>query len=563
MSLLHRLSRFWAQVFLFAGREGLLTEELSMRFSYLSGYEKNFNRSMYQAMTLIYDSFPSDDTLEAICRYIMLGNPRKSEYFQWYSLAVEQGLRLTRLYEYYVETMDTSYSRELPKPLLMYFTYNSNSLGDAKKAFIYASIIGNKEREPQTYETYRERMEAFARQKLAENRMNENYAVLYQEFLSEPKELRQAEAIAKKMFTCRLYCDDKKIRQVIVRHNQLKKEEIYPCIQGIAYPRIYTEDAVILFQDEKQRRYVSTVDYNVKKLFDERGMIKTVLGLGCREAGVLLHYCEGSVPDADSIAMFRNLVQLDEFSDEYKKESRRKVLDYYADHMHGENLDDYLKKLEFREYALVDRPKLLETLIARGLFSQAMGIVEEFGYEGIEMGSLLKLTSRMMIRSDLAEDEELTALASTVYRSGKYDEVILQYLMKYRFGPVDELLQIWKSAKGFEMDTYELEERILNLLMFTSDYRKEGEKVLEDYVKQSGKERITGAYLTMMAYGIFVKEFAMSDFIRRELEYAYDKKWPVNFVCRLALFQAVSREKKLSGKYGELQKELLEKCIRR
>ncbi len=42
------------------------------------------------------------------------------------------------------------------------------------------------------------------------------------------------------------------------------------------------------------------------------------------------------------------------------------------------------------------------------------------------------------------------------------------YLMKFRFGPVDELLDIWKSACGFEMDTYSLEERILSLLMFTA-----------------------------------------------------------------------------------------------
>ena len=78
----------------------------------------------------------------------MKGNPRKTEYFRWFSLAVEHGLRLTRLYEYYVETMDTSRRIELPKALLMYFTYNSDSLGDSKRAFIYSCIIANKEKEP-------------------------------------------------------------------------------------------------------------------------------------------------------------------------------------------------------------------------------------------------------------------------------------------------------------------------------------------------------------------------------------------------------------------------------
>ena len=118
----------------------------------------------------------------------------------------------------------------------------------------------------------------------------------------------------------------------------------------------------------------------------------------------------------------------------------------------------------------------------------------------------------------MAEDDELLALASEVYRKGKYDEVILHYLMLYRFGPLDELISIWKSARGFEMDTYDLEERILSLLIFTEDYRKEGEAVLESYVKQSGKERITGAYLTLVSYGVFVREYTMSTFIRSRLQ---------------------------------------------
>ena len=40
MSLFHRISPFWMQVFHYAGRRDLLTEELVMRIAYLSGYEK-------------------------------------------------------------------------------------------------------------------------------------------------------------------------------------------------------------------------------------------------------------------------------------------------------------------------------------------------------------------------------------------------------------------------------------------------------------------------------------------------------------------------------------------
>lgn len=563
MTLLHRLNGFWAQVFSFAARQELLTEELTMRLAYLSGYERRYNESLYRALAKGYETYPSDDTLEAVCKYVMKGNPRRPEYFRWFSLAVNHGLRLTRLYEYYVETMDTGCQHKLPKPLLMYFTYNNDTLGDSKKAYIYNSIVANKDAEPQDYEHYRKNMEDFAKRKLAEGRMNENYAALYQEFLSAPQNRKEGEVLAKKMFTCRLFCDDKKIRSVIVRHNQMKQEEIYACVQGVAYPRIYTEDAVILFQDEKQRRYAATVDYNIKKMMDEREMLDQVLKLGVTEPGVLLHYCETTPLCRDNLEIFQKLVKSDACDGEYKRVVRKKILDYYAGHIHGENLDSYLKKMDYREYALVDRETLLTVLISRGLFPQAIGIVEEFGFEGLDMKHLLKLTSRIIIRCEMAEDRELIALASDVYRSGIYDEVILQYLMKYRFGPVDEMFAVWKSAKGFEMDTYELEEKLLGLLMFTSDYRKEGEAVLADYIKNSGKERIIGAYLTQVAYGTFVKGFSMSLFVKQCLKKVYTEKWPVNRICRLAFFKELSREKDGKEEVFVMEKELLKECVDR
>ena len=286
VSLLHRLSPFWMQVFCFAGKHGLLTEELVMRLAYLSGYEKKFYGSLYQALAAGYEKFPSDDVLEAICKYIMKGEPRKQKYFRWFSLAVNQGLRITRLYEYYVETMDISYRRQLPKSLLMYFAYNDNSLGDARKAYVYASVISAKDTDPHTYENYKESMERFAYRKLCDGQLDENYAILYQEFLFDPLSREEGERLAPKLFTHRLYCDDDKVRQVVVRHEQLQEEEIYPCSQGVAYIRIYTNDAAILFQDDKQRRYAATIPYNLKKLTDEESVTSELLKLGVEEPGL-------------------------------------------------------------------------------------------------------------------------------------------------------------------------------------------------------------------------------------------------------------------------------------
>ena len=100
---------------------------------------------------------------------------------------------------------------------------------------------------------------------------------------------------------------------MIVRHEQLREEEIYPCIQGVAYPRIYTDDAVILFQDGKQRRYVSTVDYNIKKLFDERELTDKVLGFYIEEPGLVLHCSEHTELKPENLQAFQRIPESEEF----------------------------------------------------------------------------------------------------------------------------------------------------------------------------------------------------------------------------------------------------------
>ena len=98
----------------------------------------------------------------------MRGNPRRKEYFRWFELAVERDIRLTRVFEYYMETLDISYHRELPKSLLMYFNYNNSNLGDMRKAYIYADVIANKTQDPQTYQSYQDTIRSFAAQKIRE-----------------------------------------------------------------------------------------------------------------------------------------------------------------------------------------------------------------------------------------------------------------------------------------------------------------------------------------------------------------------------------------------------------
>lgn len=560
MKLLHRMGGLMTQVFLFAGKAGLLTEELSMRMAYLSGYEKRFSHSLYQALCLSYEAFPKDDTLDAICKHIMKGEPRKREYFPWYALAVERGLRLTRLYEYYIETMNPRNLDALPQTLRKYFIYN-NALSDRKKAHVYANVIHHKEDDSATFEQYQEVIGEFALEKLLEGQINEDYAVIYQEFARNPKTKAEAEALGRVLFTCRLYCDDKKVRKVVIRHSQMKEEEVYFCRDGVAYPRIYTEDAVVMFEDERQRRYVATVDYNLRKLMDETQLLPSCMEMEVTEPGFLLSMCQEGVIREENLELYQRLEEQPAFSREYRMEIRRKLLDFYAANMEKDILDDCLRQMDYEAFARVDKKTLLEILISRGRYEEAYQLFSAYGGEGVSVESLLKLCSRMILLREKEEEEELLLLAEEVYEKGKYDDVILEYLLQYEQGNLDRMFGIWDSAKGFGLDTYAYEERLLMLCMFVGDYRPSGSKVLEGYVSKLGKERVIRAYLNFASYGCFQKRQKLQPFVRKCLQAAIEREWEMDFVCHLTLLQSYARKRDWMGKWESQLKFLLEEAL--
>lgn len=127
----------------------------------------------------------------------------------------------------------------------------------------------------------------------------------------------------------------------------------------MAYIRIYTNDAAILFQDDKQRRYAATIPYNLKKLTDEEKVVSELLKLGVEEPGLLLHYCETAKMSRENLAYFQRLAELSSCTETYRRSIRKKILEFYAQNVHGQDLDKYLERMDYRQYALVDRTTLL------------------------------------------------------------------------------------------------------------------------------------------------------------------------------------------------------------
>ena len=490
--------------------------------------------------------------VDHICKYIMKGQPTKNEYFRWYQLAVEADIRITRLYEYYIETMPQGFQSVLPQVIRMYFVYN-NTLSSRKRASVYANVIRNKGVDRTTYQNYRKAMEAFAQEALMEGKISEDYATIYQECIGEIATPALGEALAKVMFSYRVYCDDPKIRSVIVCHGELKEEQSYPCTDGAAYIQLYTPDARILFEDEKRRRYATTVDYNLQKLMDEECYLEPCVTLDVTTPGFLLAVCQndGKKPiTLETLGCYQHIVQMPEFQESYRHTICRKILKYYAAHAGDDTLDTYLKKMDLMTFASVDKVLLCEILIQKGMYAMALEIISRYGYEGISAESLMKLTSYLILDYDFVEQEELVYLAQHVFEQGLYNEVILLYLSDNLLGSVEQMALLWERMRGFQLDTYALEEEILLLSMFGRVYLRQGAAMLEQYMAQKGKESVALAYSSFWAYGYFLGKKETDPYIFRCLEQC----------CHLALLKYYANLDTYTEKQEKLADQILEEC---
>ena len=558
--LLRKLTPFMIQVLNFARKQGVLNSSLLKRAAYLSDNLKEFHLSVYQLLASGYDRFPSDEVLEAICKMVMKGTPTNKEYFRWYSLAVDHEIRITRLYEYYIETMGEDYQQILPQVIRMYFAYN-NTLNARKKAFIYANVIRNKEQDKTTYINYKRAMEQFASDQVRHGSINNDYAVIYQEFLTSIDNRQIAESLLKVLFTHKVVVEDKSIRNVIVCHDALKEEQVYPVADQCAYVNIYCEDAQILFEDEKRRRYGVTVSFTLEKLMEERELARECSQYEIKHPGLLLYLCRALPSQMDvngkSLHNYQMASETTAFTEEYRGVIRKKLLDYYMAHPGEKELENYLCTVNMQEYAKINRPDTISVLVGQGLYEQAFSIVTQWGVEGADTTVLMKLASRMILSTEFKEEEELIYLADYVLHKGKYDEIILTYLCEFYVGSVDRMCYLWDKVKGFQLDSYRLDERILVFTMYVREFPRFGEKILESYIMQQGRELVVLAYLTYISCAYFMTDRQTDPEFFQYLEKTYEREWEMDTICRLALLKYYAACDQLTERQEQQAEDLL------
>ena len=553
--LLRELSDFELQVINYGIKNWILSKDAATQYTYLANKKKTFNQVIFHDLVKLYDEYNTPEILAAICCILIKGFKKSPKYFEWYRHGVEAQLRITELYEYYIYSYDDSNPitdasvQMLPQPVLLYFIYNS-SLNDEKKAFLYANIIKNKDKNEPIYRTYSKRIEVFAIKMLESHQVSHNLVVLYNEFfILNLQNTDIANYLPYVVYRHEVVCNNPNIVSISVVHKEIGVEENVALTEGKALVNIYTKNAEIFLLDTYGNRFVESIEYKVVPLMNSEEYENFCMEYS-NNPMLLLHlfdrYQSHRIINEKAIILRKQVLSMEGLAKEYVTDCYQTLIEYYCENYDDEQLEYYLDRINLLYVRPGERIKLLEYMVARSFYNKVLEVFNTFGFEGISISRLVKLCSGWMLTLEAEKKNPLMlSLCHYVFSKGKYDDAILNYLIRYYEGSTREMFLLWQAARGFELETHDLEERLLLQMLFAESYIEDSFRVFNNYYKEVTNHTLILAFLSFYAYKYLLHDRAINSqlfvIIRRELNYEE------NDICKLAWLNYNSSNKKLTN----------------
>lgn len=534
--LLRELTEFEIQALNFGIRNWILSKEAAKQYTYAAAKSKSYNPVIFNCLVKLYDEYDDPDILSAICSILIKGMKRSEKYFDWYRLGVEAQLRITELYEYYMHSISISVEDALAQPVLLYFIYNSN-LSDGKKAFLYANVVKNKANNEPIYRSYYKKMEVFALKMLETHHISKDLAVLYREFLN--KNLYDAnvwQQLPYVLFRHELECKNPDIVSVLLVQKEIGTIATVPLVDQKAQIDIATDNSELIFVDSFGNRFGETVQYTLTPLM-EISEYASICIPHIDHPLLLLYffdrYHKNRIINKDAIALIEKVLLLEGLEKEYLNSCYQTLIEYYYENYDDEALDYYINQIDLQYVRVNERVRYIELMIVRGLYQKALYHLEIFGLEGIALNRLVKLCSGYLKAFGIEhKDYFIVNLCYYVFCEGKYDDVILQYMITYYTGSTNCMYRLWQAAKSFELNCRDLEERLITQILYSESYVGDCYQIFESYYKEVSNRTLVRAFLSYYAYQYLVHEQVINSnlfpIMKRELFYEQ------NDVCLLA-----------------------------
>jgi len=559
--LLHNIDKATRLILHFASRYGLLTEQLYLEAASEEKRKPVYDPVMYKVLERCKARSGARDILEALTSMAIAGGKKDSSYFPLYKAAVMQEVSVTGLYEYYMEAMDECRIETMPEIIRRYFLYNA-TLNYHKKARIFRNMADSRMQIPGTFSSMRPQIEKFVVDQLAQGHIDNDLAVLYEEFLTESMLTRRlAQSLLRILFTYRLDCLSPDMKKIILSDSRFSEEKETAISGQAAMIRIYSDQTRILLEDGKGRRYASTSLYMTDHYLESPRLMQMCMAKVPDAGELALFYALNTMRsdpvDSGNLVFFRKAVSLRTLKEEYRFRIRMWLLDFYASGRGDDTLSLFLREIDPEEYAKADLGKVLKLLTEKGYFEEAYRLVLKYGYEHIPLNLLVRICSQMVLSKEYQEDEVLKIECAGCFFRGKYDQNILSYLLMYYEGTVSRMTELFMAGRQYGIDTVGIEQKILFLVLLEGRTGSLSSEVFSSYLAHRGNRKLCRAYAELASWQYFVLGDDLPDQVAGYLGDRYGAGKKLSDVGGLSLLKKLSENEERTEHENETAGKLL------
>lgn len=268
--LLKKLGQFELAVLNFGSKYRLMSREFALYVANLASQQRNYSHFLFHILERLYDTYQDTMILNTICNLLIKGNKLDQKYFVWYQRAVDAELKIARLYEYYMSTIEEDSVREaLPRSIFIYFMHG-NTLNYKKAALLYANLITYEEYGSDLYISYREQMVIFAWEQLLKRHITDSLKIIYKRFCTE--EEMNGERLEAMRDICYAYEVKTKVHNlkcalVIEKDGSVQQRVPYKKEGMIVY--LYDKEARIVWESMDGQHHTDSIAFETKRLFYE------------------------------------------------------------------------------------------------------------------------------------------------------------------------------------------------------------------------------------------------------------------------------------------------------
>ncbi|MCR5777499.1 MAG: DUF5717 family protein [Lachnospiraceae bacterium] len=517
--LLTSMSEFETNVLWWGVKRGRFADNLVQRMIFHGSRLKEYSPVYVRLMGEYYKKFKLEEILGAICSHLIQNHVALDSHFKWFKLAALSQIKITRLYEYYMYSFPENTVELIDRSVLMYFKMGAD-LTDDRTTLLYVNLIKHAGTAGDYLAIYNPQICEFALRMAELGKINENLSIIYEYVLSFSNMDKRQEflrALCKLAFVHKVTVKDKSMKTVSVVENGLIKEHRYILSKGEAYVSVYSNDYVLIFEDEHGNRTVDRHDVEDKRLLQPLRLDSSIREYLADDIGSAVYICRYGRKfievDEGNAGAVKSLVMSDEISNSEKDEMRKNLMHYYYDKNLTEELDELLIRTDMSKVGASVRPEIIRYMVIRGMPDRAYAVIKRYGADRVDPKVIVRLVSRLVSEGHECEDRFLRILGFRAFKHGKYDENLLAFLSENYYGCIQDLRDIWKAASDFHVPVGKLERRMISQMLFAHSYVGEADEIFKDYAGKDGNDDLAKAWLTYSAYDYFVKNRITGDYV--------------------------------------------------